>query len=829
MSRVESTTSWFASKRVIGATAAAALLLAAGQAFAQSGVPRPGTSAMGEDRREGDLNDEGVRVSEFMTVDIFVNDEDLNNVLQMLSVQSQKNIVVSQDVSARVSANFYGVTIPEALDAILNINGYGWIEKGNFIYVYTLEELEAIKAAARTREVRVIKLSYLSASDAAEFVEPLLSAGGKIVFNEEAEDFSLQEDVPSGGEDFALDSTLIVHDYPEHIEEIQAMIESIDTRPSQVLVEATILQTTLNEANAFGVEFAVLNDLEFLDFFDFGGPLGSALALTGRGENKVAPTDGTAGAYVSSPGNIAGPATFRASVIADDIAVFLRMLDEVTDITILSNPKILTLNRQSARVLVGRKLGYLNTTSTETATTQTVEFLDTGTQLTVRPFVSKDGMIRLELQPRVSEGQIRETTDGLGAAVTIPDEVTQELSTNIIVPDGATVVLGGLFRESTSLARRQVPILGDIPLIGAAFRGHEDDTERAEIVFMITPTVVNDQVLLDQGERAVQMSDRIRTGTRQGVLPWSQDRQTKQLNVLAQRAAAEGDLDKANWHLRRSLELRPNQPDAMRLREELFNKGDYWPSRSVLEHIVDPDRYDDAFRNRTGQEPWSKKDGKTWTNDPQAHSSPSGSETYDIPQDVDPVQQSYAEPAPQIIEPVAPDAGTPAWWQGGQTSSATERSAPVESPVVINTPEPALEWETLDLPKANQPATSTSPDSWSKPSEAPAPMPVDEPVASSQAAPMNDDFSQLMSDIQAQADGPFSGALRSMDYASPEQAQRPAAWVGFDAPQPSLKAMPWAFEVFNMGPMAQMPSIWRFPGAALPKTVPAYTQVAPEN
>ncbi len=796
MSRVLSTTYRFASRGTLGATAAAAIMLAAGQAVAQQSAPRPGTNTAGEEQRDGDLNDNGVRVSEFLTVDIFVNDEDLNNVLQMLSVQSQKNIVVSQDVSARVSANFYGVTIPEALDALLNINGYGWIEEGNFIHVYTLEELEAIKAAARKREHRVIKLNYLNASDAAEFIDPLLSSGGKIVFNAPVEDFNLSEDNPSGSEDYALDSTLIIFDYPEHVDEIESLIESLDTRPSQVLVEATILQTSLNEANAFGVEFAVINDLDFTDFFDFGGPLGSALALTGRGTNKVAPVDGTAGAFVASPGNIAGPATFRASIIADDIGVFMRLLDEVTDITILSNPKILTLNRQSARVLVGRKIGYLNTTSTETATTQTVEFLDTGTSLTVRPFVSNDGMIRLELQPRVSEGQIRATTDGLGAAVTIPDEITQELSTNILVPDGATVVLGGLFRESTTLGRRQVPGLGDIPIIGAAFRGHEDNTERDEIVFMITPTVINNQVLLDQGERAVQMADRIRTGTRQGVLPWSRDRQTAQQNLLARRAAQAGNLDKANWHLRRSLELNPNQPDAIMLREELFNKADYWPSRSPLEHMIDPDRYDEVFRNRSGQEPWAK--GGPSVKTPK--------KSQDVAQQPEPVNEF------QDFTPI--DAYQTSNFDLPKSEPVAKQANQVKPAVVVESP---VEWDTLTLPEGEYTA------------ENPVSTPEVETPVVADFTPIDFDFSQLMSDIENESEGPFAGALRSMELHQNDPAPAPEPWAGYDSIQPSLNAVPWAFEVFNLGPMAQMPTIWRFPSTALPKSTPVYTQVDPEN
>src|SRR5213079_2758786 len=102
---------------------------------------------------------EKVKVDEHLIVDLHVNDEDLSNVLQMLSIQSQKNIVTSKNVSAVVTANLYGVTFYEALDAILHVNGYGYVEKGNFIYVYTLDELVKIEEAQKHMVWKVIKLN----------------------------------------------------------------------------------------------------------------------------------------------------------------------------------------------------------------------------------------------------------------------------------------------------------------------------------------------------------------------------------------------------------------------------------------------------------------------------------------------------------------------------------------------------------------------------------------------------------------------------------------------------------------------------------------------
>lgn len=523
-------------------------------------------------------------VTDHMTVDLHVKDEDLANVLELLSIQSQRNIVASRNVTGRVTATLYGVTFYEALDAILHVNGFGYIEQGNFIYVYTLSELEQIQKQLKQRVAKVVRLNYLNAEDARSFIEPMLSAEGQIKTSVGADNFSIPENAPVGKDDYALGATLVLIDYEENIEAMQALLDQLDTRPSQVLVEATIMQTALNEANAFGVDFSIIGNLNFTDFT---GPLEAARSLLqGAGNEGVSPQNNRGIAATARPGQTERPSTLRVGVVHNDLAVFLRMLDEVTDTTILSNPKILALNRQPARVLVGRRVGYLNTTTTDTATTQTVQFLDTGTQLYFRPFVSSEGEIRMELKPQVSEAIIRDATDVSGAAVSIPDEITQEIVTNVIVRDGQTIVLGGLFRETTQLTRRQVPILGDIPLIGAAFRGHEDTTERAEIIFLITPSIVTDSFLADSAQRAMMDIERVRAGSRQGLLPWSRERMTARLNVEAERHARDGDYDRALWLIRRSLSLNPVQPDALRLRERITSEREVWPSRSYLRYSM---------------------------------------------------------------------------------------------------------------------------------------------------------------------------------------------------------------------------------------------------
>jgi type IV pilus assembly protein PilQ len=563
---------------------AATLALVAGSTVALAQTSTPQTP-------EPDSSASRVSVDENLVVDLHVNDDDLANVLEMLSIQSQKNIVASKDVSARVTANLYGVTFYEALDAILHVNGYGYVERGNFIFVYTRQELETLAAAERERVHKVLTLNYLNAIDAAEFVTPLLSTdGGTIKTNGRAAAFPSLSDAPVGAEDYALGSMIVVYDFPENVQAIEALLRQIDTKPAQVLVESTILQTELNEANAFGVDFSIIADINFADFVQVGGPTQAANALIGGrsspGGSNPFPADAGGSAVSSTVGGTAGPGGLKLGIVSNDVSVFLRVLDEVSDTTVISNPKLLTLNRMPARVLVGRKVGYLSTTSTDTATTQTVEFLDTGTQLSVRPFVTNDGLIRMELRPQVSEAFIREARDASGAAVTIPDEVTNELTTNVIVRDGQTVVLGGLFRESTKSSRRQVPFLGDIPILGQAFRGTDDDVVRNEIIFLITPTIVNDSMLEAQGQRSEAFINHVRTGAREGLMRWSRERLTSSLNIQAERLAEQGQTEEAIHRVQRSLWLNRNQPEAVALRERLTGQTSNWPDRMNLNDLI---------------------------------------------------------------------------------------------------------------------------------------------------------------------------------------------------------------------------------------------------
>jgi type IV pilus assembly protein PilQ len=531
-----------------------------------------------QDAADADLTQK-VSVGTFGKISITVDDLDLAKVLQLLSIQSQRNIIASRNVTGNVSATLYDVDFHQALDAVLHTNGFGYREKGNFIYVYTQQELDEMDKAQRKPTTKIIRLNYINATDAQAFVTPLLSAAGAISVTGEAPSGMQPTLSDAGANSFAHTDTLVIRDFEENVVEILDVIKALDIRPKQVLIEATIMQARLTDNTAFGVDFAIFTDLSM---GDFSTPLGAVNELiTGA---PVAPSgaDRNTGTVINSTvGNVqSGKGGLKVGFVSNDAAVFVRALDQVTDTSVLANPKLLVLNRQRAELLVGEKLGYISTTQTDTSATQSVEFLEVGTQLTVRPFIADDDFIRLELCPSVSAGETV-VVEGL----VIPNETTQELTTNVIIKNAQTVILGGLFKEDTTTDRNQIPVAGNLPLVGPAFQGRDDSVKRNEVIFLIKPTIMKDESLALAGDNAARGVQTISAAHREGLLPWS----TTKLAAAHVRDALKhmdsGNKDKALYCANQALALNPTMVEALRVRELAGGKT-YFNDRGILDSSI---------------------------------------------------------------------------------------------------------------------------------------------------------------------------------------------------------------------------------------------------
>ena len=398
----------------------------------------------------------------------FKKDMPITDALRMLAQMYQKNIVPSATVDGIVTVtNLYDVTFEEALQAILGTHKYEI--KGNFIKIYTNEEFMADKSRF---ENALIPLYYINAAEAQKLAEPLLSENGQLGVTSPA---AVDTTPGQGGDTLSIRDRLVVNDYPENIRSIQETLAQVDLQPPQVLIEVTYLKAVLDEKTEFGIDFQKLTD-------------GASVAL------------GTSG--ISSTGfatAVTGTGGLSIGILDSNVNTFIRALETTNDTTILANPKIMALNKQAGKIIIGNRDGYLSSESVSDGgtSTQEVEFLETGTVLEFRPFICKDGMIRMELYPKQSTGEVVEVASG----TVLPNETTTEVMTNVMVKDGKTIVLGGLFQEETTLSRSQIPLLGDLPIIGDLFRGTDDQTVRTELIVLITPHIINDPEDADGTDR----------------------------------------------------------------------------------------------------------------------------------------------------------------------------------------------------------------------------------------------------------------------------------------------------------------------------------------
>ena len=464
---------------------------------------------------------------------MFKKDMPIKDALRMLAQMYQKNIVPSAQVDGVVTVtNLYDVTFEEALQAILGTHKYEI--KGSFVRVYTNKEFKEDKTR---QEYVTIPLYYINAEEAEKLAKPLLSEVGAIGVTTAAKN---DTEAGQGGNTLAIRDHLVVSDYPEVVKKIKQVVADVDIPPPQVLIEVTVLEAKLTEATQFGINFNTLNN-----------------TVTAIGDEGISQTGFSS--VVDTGGLTVG-------ILQDHVQAFIRALETVADTTILANPKILALNKQAGKLLIGREDGYYSSQSSsdQTVVTQTVEMLESGTVLEFRPFVGKDGLIRMEIRPEQSTGKV---------VGNLPQKTKTEVKTNIMVKDGKTIVLGGLFQEESTHGITQIPLLGDIPIIGQLFRSTDDESKRTELIVLITPHIINEP---EQADGAARLEDvrRLAYNARQKMTWMSRAKVDEQRYTKAVALYNEGKLDNALAELESDevWGIDRNYLDPLRLKERILRE-----------------------------------------------------------------------------------------------------------------------------------------------------------------------------------------------------------------------------------------------------------------
>ncbi|OQA90921.1 MAG: Type IV pilus biogenesis and competence protein PilQ precursor [Elusimicrobia bacterium ADurb.Bin231] len=397
---------------------------------------------------------------------------DIRDVLQVLAVKKGVNIISGDDVMGTVSLHLDNVPFDEAMQIILKMRGLvSQRVTSNIIRVMTPATLAKERSEAVQR-TEVYRLNYSIAGEISSKVSSIMNAEGQRA--------SVNSDDRT--------NSIIVTSTPEGIIAASKLIAQLDIKPEQVMIEAKIVEISIGDTKDFGIEWSMASGdagagnkstigLSETSSVDYGATADGARdpvnALSG-GTGVSAPAQSTVGSFTFG--------YLKSNLL---LTARLAAAQSKGKAKILSQPRISTLNNMEAKIVVGGQIPYTQTTiGSGGVSTQSTAFMTVGIQLTVKPTINADGRITMKINPTVSN-VLRITAIG-------PETNTKEAETTVLVKDGETIVIGGLITQEERKDASQIPVLGDIPVLGHFFKSYHDDKQKAELLIFVTPYIIKE-------------------------------------------------------------------------------------------------------------------------------------------------------------------------------------------------------------------------------------------------------------------------------------------------------------------------------------------------
>ncbi|MBI5499008.1 MAG: type IV pilus secretin PilQ [Deltaproteobacteria bacterium] len=439
-----------------------------------------------------DLDDQGqerrIRYTGRRIQDLDVRELDIRDFLRFLAEAAGVNIVIDNDVTGMVTLRLRDVPWDEALDVVLRANALAMVRRGHVIRVAKQETLDAELQALLERreslyvppplETRLIPVSYATASELSPRAEELLSDRGSASID-------------------ARTNVIIVTDEREVVAQVEELIRSLDTQTPQVLIEARIVEATSTYARHIGIQWGG----DFLSSSATGNPTGltwpSSIGLAGGATDQQTPLMGLSslrGAQTNPNFAVNLPATVGTGAggalgltlgsVGNNANLNIRLsaLEDTGSLRIISSPRILTLDNREAHIEQGTLIPYSQISAQGVQTA----FQEAKLNLTVTPHVTADGGVLMKLKLTRDEPDFAQT-----GARGDPTILKREAETELLIMDGHTAVIGGIYTRNTGLNYNQIPLLGDIPVLGWLFKARRDTDRRTELLIFITPRIMN--------------------------------------------------------------------------------------------------------------------------------------------------------------------------------------------------------------------------------------------------------------------------------------------------------------------------------------------------
>ncbi len=418
-------------------------------------------------------------------------------VLQLLAETSGKNIVVSDTVQGNVTLRLRNVPWDQALDIVMTTKGLDMRQNGNVIMVAPAEEIAARETADLEAQLAIselepvysefLQVNYAKAADLAA----LINAGG-------GGSSMLSERGSLGVDDRT--NTLLVQDTAERLQNIRRMVRTLDVPIKQVLIESRIVVVNDDFSRDLGVRLGVtaFNESNTGLTTISGTGAGTDTMIGSALDNLADPLNGTVFPIelptLSNRYNVNVPIAdaagrFALAILENDYLVDLELtaLEAEGRGEIVSTPRVITANQSEATIKQGVEIPYQQAASSGATT---IQFKEAVLELVVTPQITPDNNIILDL--RVSKDNVGQiiSTGGLGG--TVPSIDTRSVETQVLVADGQTVVLGGIYETERRETIKKVPVLGDVPFLGTLFRSKQLIENKAELLIFVTPRILEE-------------------------------------------------------------------------------------------------------------------------------------------------------------------------------------------------------------------------------------------------------------------------------------------------------------------------------------------------
>jgi len=438
---------------------------------------------------------------------------DVVDVLKMLANRSSMNLVIGKNVTGRATLFLKDVDVWDAFEIIILANDLAYEKKGGIINVMTQRDYELMYGSRfdDKKQIKVIQLEYAKAMDISKSLNQIKTNMGRIVVDEgsntivlidsadkikEMLEFIKSTDLPIQTRIFNLNyapvdklsakltetvtkgvgsikvdertNKIAITDYVSKLDEISKIITAFDDKTPQVLIDAQIIEVKPSDKFEMGIDWDYWIESHF--------KISTALPIGTAGRLLL----GTPNTSVTSPGQYKG---------------IIDLLQTIGDVKVLSSPRIMALNNQEAKIHVGTKDAYITSSTSQAGvgtavTAQSVNFVDTGIQLSVTPTINKDGFVTMKIKPEVSSAT-RTNITSEGQITQIPIVTTSEAETAIMIKDGVTVIIGGLKKEEKNKTVNKIPWIGDIPYLGALFRSTSDEVKTTDLIILLTPHIMS--------------------------------------------------------------------------------------------------------------------------------------------------------------------------------------------------------------------------------------------------------------------------------------------------------------------------------------------------